>query len=83
MSNIHMENEAPEKTNAISVGPLQGWSSYLTTSEGVYYSAAIAIFCLAIGLRLVGLDKGIWLDEYYSIRNTFSIGCGTHGRVIS
>jgi 4-amino-4-deoxy-L-arabinose transferase-like glycosyltransferase len=33
-----------------------------------YYSfLALATICLGAGLRLIGLSKGIWMDEYYAI----------------
>jgi hypothetical protein len=32
-----------------------------------YYYIASFIVCLGIGLRLIGLDKGLWLDETYVI----------------
>jgi len=32
-----------------------------------YYIIFILIITLGIGLRLIGLNKGIWFDEYYSI----------------
>jgi uncharacterized membrane protein len=33
----------------------------------LYYYLAVLIICFGTGLRLIGLDKGIWLDEYSSI----------------
>jgi hypothetical protein len=33
-----------------------------------YRYLAIGIICLGIGLRLIGLDKGLWFDEYYALK---------------
>ena len=32
-----------------------------------YFYVAFLIVCLAIGLRSIGLEKSIWLDEYSSL----------------
>lgn len=39
----------------------------MNKSKKLYYCTALLILCLGIGLRFVGLDKGIWTDEYASI----------------
>jgi len=39
---------------------------------GVYPYLSIGIFLIGVALRLIGLDKGIWLDEYYSLKIIFS-----------
>lgn len=36
-------------------------------TEQVYRWAAVAILCFGLGLRLMGLDKGIWTDEAYTL----------------
>lgn len=35
---------------------------------GAYHYLATAILAIGIAIRLMGLDKGIWIDEYYSLR---------------
>lgn len=40
----------------------------LSTERSYYSYIFIAIILLALLIRLVGLNKGIWIDEYYSFR---------------
>jgi uncharacterized membrane protein len=37
----------------------------------LYTAAVVGILCLALALRLIGLDKGIWLDEYATLQIIF------------
>lgn len=37
-------------------------------SERLYFWIAIGIVCFGLSLRLIGLDKGMWIDEYSSLR---------------
>ena len=37
-------------------------------SKKLYVAIILSILILAIALRLVGLNKGFWLDEYFTIR---------------
>ncbi len=34
----------------------------------LYIPIVLGILLLAIALRLIGLNKGLWLDEYFSVR---------------
>ena len=41
--------------------------SYFNTIK-LYVPIILGILLLAIALRLIGLNKGLWLDEYFSVR---------------
>jgi hypothetical protein len=44
----------------------------LLSSRRTYRRIVLGVIFLALGLRLLGLGKGIWLDEYLSLRPIFS-----------
>jgi len=41
-------------------------------SERFYYWVAAGIVCASIGIRLIGLNRGMWLDEYSSLKVVLS-----------
>lgn len=50
--------------------------NFLVNSDHSYRYYAIGIICLGLSLRLMGLNKGIWLDEYsslYRVSEKFSV----------
>jgi hypothetical protein len=49
--------------------------------QGIYQYAAIVILALALGLRLIGLTKGIWVDEWSSIE--ISRGSGLFNTLVN
>ena len=46
---------------------INGRSNWLSINK-IYPYAVIGILVLAFSIRLIGLDKGIWLDEAFTIR---------------
>jgi len=42
------------------------WKIFSVLTPGAFF-LIIVLVCLGLALRLVGLTKGIWLDEFYSI----------------
>ena len=40
----------------------------LCPTKNLYSLLVLAILLLAITIRLLGLNKGLWLDEYFSLR---------------
>jgi uncharacterized membrane protein len=44
------------------------FSSSFNSNNKPYFYSLLVIIALALTLRLLGLDKGIWLDEEFSIR---------------
>ena len=42
-------------------------SNWLSINK-IYPYAVVGILVLAFSIRLIGLDKGIWLDEAFTIR---------------
>lgn len=47
-------------------------SSTQTCPKSPYKFVFLGIFFLGLGIRLIGLEKGIWLDEYTSLSVIFS-----------
>jgi hypothetical protein len=41
---------------------------FFFTPRNLYTPIILGILLLAIALRLIGLNKGLWLDEYFSVR---------------
>ena len=44
------------------------------TSKIIFQGVASAIIGLAFYIRLIGLDRGIWLDEYWALHHIFNGG---------
>jgi hypothetical protein len=69
---VNQKQESVQENSVISVKCLQSYIQKGMRFESAYRLMAIGILLSGFGIRLMGLDKGIWLDEYDSLRVAFS-----------